>query len=116
MAAIASAHGAITQRLASDLGATNLCSFVSKYLHFHCPIVPIYDSRVAEHIVGVLGEHVPPYTPTTRLLERPAAYDASYYWDAGRFLKLWQLARETVPEATVQMLDHALWREVAFAT
>ena len=113
MAVIVTAHGSITQRLAGDLGATNLCSFVSKYVHFHCPIVPIYDSRVAEHIVDVLREHVPRGTRTDRLLKRPAIYDASYYWYAGRFLKLWQLAKEAAPGVTVKMLDHALWRGVS---
>ena len=110
MAAIVTAHGSITQRLASDLEATNLCSFMSKYLHFHCPVVPIYDSRVAEHIVKILGEEVPRYTPTERLLARPQIYDPNYYWYAGRFLRLWQLIQQQNPEATVKMLDHALWR------
>ncbi|MBN1461212.1 MAG: hypothetical protein JXA57_16915 [Armatimonadetes bacterium] len=110
MATVVTAHGSITQRLAADLQATNLCSFVSKYLHFHCPMVPIYDSRVAEHIVEVLGEHVPRSARTERLLDRPRVFHPSYYWYAGRFLRLWQLARESTPEATVKMLDHALWR------
>lgn len=112
MATIVAAHGAITQSLARGLDATNLCSFVSKYLHFHCPIVPIYDSRVAETVAEILADVVPKGTRTQRLLERPAVYDPSYYWYAGRFLTLWQLARDAAPDATVKMLDHALWRGV----
>lgn len=110
MVTIVEVHGAITRRLAGDLGATNLCSFVSKYLHFHCPTVPIYDSRVAEHIVEALGAVVPRGTHTEKLLERPAIFDSSYYWYAGRFLKLWRLLQGSMPGATVKMLDHALWR------
>ena len=110
MVAIVAAHGSLTRRLASEIGGVNLCSFLSKYLHFHCPSVPIYDSRVAEHIAGVLGHQVPRGTRTDRLLPRPPIYDPSYYWYTGRFLKLWELVQESTPGATVKMLDHALWR------
>src|SRR5487761_1513866 len=36
-------HGRITGSLAMSTGNVWLTSFVSKYLHFHCPVVPIYD-------------------------------------------------------------------------
>jgi hypothetical protein len=47
-------HGRITSGLASCTGGVRLTSFVSKYLHFHCPIVPIYDSVAA----GAIGSYV----------------------------------------------------------
>jgi hypothetical protein len=112
MRTIVAAHGSLTKRLGEGLGARSLSSFVSKYLHFHCPIVPIYDSRVVESIGRVLANRVPAHTRTDQLLERPPVFDANYYWYAGRFLVIWQLANEAVPEMTVKLLDHALWRGV----
>jgi hypothetical protein len=108
--AIVEAHGTITRQLAPRLGGVKLSSFISKYLHFHCPMVPIYDSRAAEHIVEALGDDVPLGTRTDTLLLPPPTYDPNYYWYAGRFLKLWELARDATPSVTVKMLDHALWR------
>lgn len=46
MTTVVASHGWFTTHLAPSLEDTNLCSFMSKYLHFHCPTVPIYDSRV----------------------------------------------------------------------
>ncbi len=110
MALIVANHGWFAKHVAPSLEGTNLCSFMSKYLHFHCPMVPIYDSRVAENIVKVLGDQVPRFTRTDALLERPGVYDPNYYWYAGRFLRLWEIVKRATPDATVKMLDHALWR------
>jgi hypothetical protein len=44
-------HGRITASLAPSADAW-LTSFVSKYLHFHCPIVPVYDSKAAGSVSG----------------------------------------------------------------
>jgi hypothetical protein len=42
---IVALHGKLTRALLAPAGNIWLTSFVSKYLHFHCPIVPVYDSR-----------------------------------------------------------------------
>jgi hypothetical protein len=72
-------------------------------------LMPIYDSRAVAAIGKVLASHIPKYQRTAGLLRRPTVYDPNYYWYAGRFLRLWELARETTPDLTIKMLDHALW-------
>jgi hypothetical protein len=53
-AEIVEVHGGVTRKLAERTGDAWLTSFVSKYLHFHCPIVPLYDSNAA----GRIGQFV----------------------------------------------------------
>lgn len=38
-------HGYIARAISHRTNGVFLASFVSKYLHFHCPIVPIFDSN-----------------------------------------------------------------------
>lgn len=38
-------HGHVTRAIHQHSGNVFLTSFVSKYLHFHCPAAPIYDSN-----------------------------------------------------------------------
>ncbi len=49
-AEIVELHGRVTRKLADRTGDAWLTSFTSKYLHFHCPIVPLYDSNAAGRI------------------------------------------------------------------
>jgi hypothetical protein len=109
MSTIVDVHGAITQDLSEQLGGANLRSFVSKYLHFHCPFVPIYDSLAASAITKVLAPFVERWAEPKDILPRPEHADATYYWYAARFLQLWELARAAKPDATVKMIDHGLW-------
>ena len=48
------AHGAMVKLLRKET-EVNFRSFVSKYLHFHIPVVPIFDSRAS----GVLNNWYP---------------------------------------------------------
>ena len=43
-AEIVELHGYMARAISLRTKEVFLASFVSKYLHFHCPIVPIYDS------------------------------------------------------------------------
>jgi hypothetical protein len=47
-------HGRIARAISHENEDKFLTSFVSKYLHFHCPIVPIYDSRTH----GAISQYV----------------------------------------------------------
>lgn len=48
---IAELHGRVARTLAKyTRGGNQVRSFVSKYLHFHAPVVPIYDSVVSAQI------------------------------------------------------------------
>lgn len=111
MSQIVEVHGLVTNNLAAQLQGANLRSFVSKYLHFHCPMVPIYDSLAASAVTKALSPHVHGWTRTRDLLERPTHFDGVYYWYAGRFLELWRLVHDVHvrPDASVKMIDHALW-------
>ncbi|MBU2602473.1 MAG: hypothetical protein KKA32_09940 [Actinobacteria bacterium] len=103
-------HAKLVDQLALHCGGVRPTSFASKYLHFHCDLVPIFDSRVVEAIGKVMAPHIPRYQPTQQLLPRPPQYEPNYYWYVGRFLRLWELAGEVTPTPTVKMLDHALWQ------
>jgi hypothetical protein len=50
-AEIVELHGHITRAISHRTASVFLTSFVSKYLHFHSPVVPIYDSN-AQAAIG----------------------------------------------------------------
>lgn len=100
------AHGRLTTALTPRLGYRP-CSFVSKYLHFHCPGVPIYDTRADASIKVVTSRLVGQTDANT--LARPDCADPYYYPHARRFLELWEVAEQSRSDVTVKMLDLALW-------
>jgi hypothetical protein len=79
-------------------------SFVSKYLHFHNPTVPIYDSIAAN------------FLPKLIRLRRDQIYtavhaDQEYATYISRFAKLYESASKTV-SVTVRLLDYYLiWKK-----
>jgi hypothetical protein len=80
-------------------------SFVSKYLHFHCPAVPIYDSIVA----GVLPKFVR-WHSDLMLCRREPWHDATYCWYLMRFWNLYDNVRKSGVngDLRVKHLDHFL--------
>jgi len=52
-AEIVELHGHLARAISHRTKGVFLASFVSKYLHFHCPIVPIFDSN-AQAAIGQL--------------------------------------------------------------
>jgi len=105
MAQIVVAHGRLTallQRVATDGKAPR--SFAAKYLHFHCPIVPIYDSYAAARLTGLVrwdARKVP--------FERPAEGDADYWDFCVRFLCLYEACLSAGTIVSVKGLDTYLW-------
>lgn len=96
-------HGKLTQLLAAQLTHdASMRSFVSKYLHFHRPLVPIYDSQCAEALRGwVDGDvHVP----------RREAVDHIYDEFCTRFLALYEDCLSRGLPVTVRKLDALLWQ------
>jgi hypothetical protein len=104
---IVEAHGRFCQLLRPVLrGRRSARSFASKYLHFHCPAVPLYDSvassRLARH--GSRDE-------IDRVFERPKDADDSYYGFVLWFWQLYLAARKIRQGITVRLLDlYLLWR------
>lgn len=79
-------------------------SFVSKYLHFHCPSVPIYDSVVVKEI----NNHVRWNDALTKNITKHKNADDEYYWYVVRFWKLYKEVSEKYSDATVKDVDRLL--------
>jgi len=75
-------------------------SFVSKYLHFHCPAVPIFDNNAANCLRRLV-----PWRDVDPLEDAPSGADHSYTRYVTRFLKLYQEAMEAGLNPTVKHLD-----------
>jgi len=98
-------HGRLTSLLANDITAgKSPRSFVSKYLHFHMPVVPIYDS----YCDSLLTRLVP--WDADAAFDPPEAVDGAYYHFCVRFLRLCEACRGAGIDATVKDLDAFLWQ------
>lgn len=78
-------------------------SFTAKYLHFHGPRVPIYDSIASQTIASLCR-----MTPKLRMFAMPKGADASYYEYCLRFWKLWQDLRGYGEPRTVRRVEYFL--------
>ena len=109
LATIVQLHGAFNRFLTTArqpsgqlLLFRNVRSFASKYLHFHCPAVPIYDSIAANRLdQWYQGQ------PSYKVCDLDDA-DQYYYWFCMRF---WQYYQAAPSEGkTVKRLDnYLLW-------
>jgi len=102
---IVAQHGRFTRLL---LGVTTdgkaPRSFAAKYLHFHNPAVPIYDSYAAFGL-GKLVRWDAKSVP----FDCPSEGDAEYYGFCVRFWWLYDACRQEGLEVTVKALDNYLW-------
>jgi hypothetical protein len=81
-------------------------SFASKYLHFHCPVVPLYDNRVAKNIARNPFKAWLACNPTRPEWQGDREY-AGYCW---KFLGLLRkLKEEGVETPDVRRLDALVW-------
>ena len=98
-------HGRFTRLLrevATDGKAPR--SFAAKYLHFHHPVVPIYDSYAAIGVAKLVrwdSKNLP--------FARPDEGDLEYYEFCVRFWRLYHACQQAGLEVTVKTLDHFLW-------
>jgi hypothetical protein len=102
-------HGRITLGLAAYTGGVRLTSFVSKYLHFHCPIVPIYDSLAA----GAIGKYVDWVDVDKVRAPLMALPDCAreYRNYVAAFVVLYEQARRgTTLQPRVRDVDYLLWQ------
>ena len=82
-------------------------SFASKYLHFHCPAVPIFDSFVQSAIPKLVR-----WQDALAVVPREDAFDREYWSFAMRFWNLYQTAMaEVQPPSRVSTkgLDYYLY-------
>ena len=75
-------------------------AFASKYMHFHCPAVPIYDSVAA----GVIPKLVR-WRGGLAVFDEPSDADQEYARYVMRFWHLYERARRDRPSLSVRLLD-----------
>jgi hypothetical protein len=105
---IVALHGQLTRLLSNPAGNVWLTSFVSKYLHFHCPIVPVYDSLARARIRRGLidGQSV---RSTQAAAAEPEGRVLAYYRFATAFLALYErIFAESGLEPSVKEVDYLL--------
>jgi hypothetical protein len=111
-AQIVELHGRVTRGLEPCAGGVWLTSFVSKYLHFHCPLVPIYDS-IAAGAIGRFVDWGAVYQVRVSLLDLPD-WSRAYRNYVAAFVVLYERAlAETPLQPNVRDVDYLLWQPIA---
>ncbi|MBI5446228.1 MAG: hypothetical protein HY900_34065 [Deltaproteobacteria bacterium] len=101
MQCIVEEHGRLTTLLRPICrGSRSPRSFVSKYLHFHHPAVPIYDSLAATALTGLV-----PWPRRTVPFEGPPAADETYWEFCVRLVLLLSACRDSGHNPTPKELD-----------
>lgn len=102
-------HACITRGLKQHTGGRQWQSFVSKYLHFHCGLVPIFDSR-AEASIGTFVDWREVYA-IRQAIGRSPDWPTRYYNFATAFFTLSErIVAVTGAKASVKEIDHMLWQ------
>lgn len=111
LAQVAQIHGWLAREVLGNAGVGQPVSFVSKYLHFHAPVVPIYDSRVCtalgRYIRARFGKQ---FVATASCLPKLPQQLQDYRWLCARFVPLWEDVYESRPGTSVKQLDYHLWQ------
>jgi hypothetical protein len=104
-------HGHVTRAISHRSGNRFLTSFVSKYLHFHCPIVPIYDNLAQ----SAIGKFIDQRTVDHLIREDLTAlsdWTSVYRRFVAAFVLLYERAHaEPTLNPTVKQLDQMLWQQ-----
>jgi len=102
-------HGHIARAISHRSGDVCLTSFVSKYLHFHCPIVPIYDSNTQDAIGELVDWKL--VDPIRAAMAKLPEWARAYRNFVAAFVVLHERANaETSLKPTVKELEHLLWQ------
>jgi len=75
-------------------------SFVAKYMHFHCPAVPIYDSICSAKLRKMVR-----WTDDLMLFDPIKGADDWYLWHVFRFYQLYQDLKAAGKKVTVRLVD-----------
>lgn len=101
---IVESHGALVDMLKPLLRNQQASrSFWSKYMHFHCPVVPVYDSYVAAALPSLIR-----WNAALRVFEPDRPVDDVYEAYSMRFLALYEAVKRKKPKFTVKELDFYL--------
>jgi hypothetical protein len=102
---IVQAHGQLVNLLKGRLRDSHSPrSFVSKYMHFHCSAVPIYDDIAAKQL-----QHEYRWKSDYAVFTLPNGADEEYYRHTLRFWQMYQEAKRADGGVTVKLLDNYLW-------
>ena len=106
MSVVVGQHGRLT-RLLSEITADHSAprSFAAKYLHFHRPLVPIYDSYAAVRLGALV-----PRDATHESFAQPPGSDGEYWSFCTRFFRLYDACVKADLDVTVKRLDAYLWQ------
>jgi hypothetical protein len=100
---IAEQHGRFTRLVRVVTPGQTPRAFAAKYLHFHCPAVPIYDSNAARALRRLYR-----WRSSFALFDMPEEADPEYTWFLFRFWRLYEAALAARPDVTVRRLDYYL--------
>lgn len=78
-------------------------SFASKYMHFHCSLVPLYDTLAVKAL-----QHLYRWQDSFEVFDMPPEADEEYGWHVMRFWQLYQDAQQNGRRLTVKLLDYYL--------
>ncbi len=84
-------------------------SFVSKYMHFHSPVVPLCDSR-ANKGIKMIWRHLGWRWPRAAVHEFGEPVDRDYCMYGRKFLRLYEELRAAGAPVTARSLDYLLVR------
>jgi hypothetical protein len=107
LADIVQVHGWFTS-LVAEVCRTSPRSFASKYLHFHCPDVPVYDS----YAYAALSADFP-LSPGVRPFPKPDGADDEYYSYCCRLWTCYRRATSRGLKPRPKVLDFMLWQRGA---
>jgi hypothetical protein len=104
--AIVIAHGRFTELLANKVRKNRSArSFVSKYMHFHNRVVPIYDSYASGEISRICR-----WSDEFKVFKEPQKADEEYYYFILLFWQLYRKFKESVKYVNVRLVDcYLLW-------
>jgi hypothetical protein len=99
-------HGKFVRLLAKILRKNQSArSFASKYMHFHCPVVPIYDRYASGELRRICR-----WEDSYEVFELPRGADEEYYYFALRFWQLYKKFKEAVGYTNARLIDcYLLW-------
>ena len=103
---IVNEHGRFSRLLGKILRKNRSArSFASKYLHFHCRAVPLYDSFANEKL-----RKLSRWDDRWEIFEMPELADEEYFYFVMRFWHLYQQFRKIKKSVTVRHVDcFLLW-------
>ena len=107
LSAVVKVHGLFTS-LVAEICRASPRSFSSKYLHFHCPDVPVYDSYATAALCADF-----PLSPGVRPFAKPAGADEEYYSYCCRVWTMYKRAQLNGLKPRLKVLDYMLWERGA---